>query len=151
MNTPDADIRLMHIDDYESVYTLWLSCKGMGINDVDDSREGIERFLRRNPSTCFVALREGNIVGVIMAGHDGRRGYIYHTAVLEAYRGCGIGSRLVSAAIHALKEEGIAKAALVVFARNAAGNAFWEKQGFTTREDLIYRNQTLVQMVRKDT
>lgn len=76
-------IRKMKIEDYEEVYQLWLSCKGMGLNSVDDSREGIEKFLRRNPETCFVATAEkdGKILGVIMAGNDGRRGYIYHTAV----------------------------------------------------------------------
>ena len=147
----DIEIRLMHIGDYDAVYALWLSCKGMGLNDVDDSREGLDRYLRRNSSTCFVALCDGKIVGVIMAGHDGRRGYIHHTAVLEAYRGCGVGKRLVGRALDALKEEGISKVALVVFDRNDTGNVFWEKQGFTTREDLIYRNKTLVPMVRKDT
>ena len=151
MSTPDLTIRPMRIDDYEAVHALWLSCKGMGLNDIDDSREGIDRYLRRNPSTCFVAQCGGEIAGVIMAGHDGRRGYIYHIAVWEVYRGRGIGSRLVARALDALKEEGIAKAALVVFSRNDAGNTFWEKQGFTTREDLIYRNRTLVQMVRKET
>ena len=151
MSASDVLIRLMHIDDYQAVYALWLSCKGMGLNDVDDSQEGIKRYLRRNPSTCFVALCGGNVVGVIMAGHDGRRGYIHHTAVREEYRGLGLGSRLVSSALDALKEEGIAKVALVAFARNEMGNAFWEKQGFTTREDLTYRNRTLVPMVRKDT
>jgi len=74
-------IRIMTIDDYDRVYALWLSCRGMGLNDIDDSKEGVARFLRRNPSTVFVAEEGNRIVGVIMAGHDGRRGYIHHTAV----------------------------------------------------------------------
>lgn len=75
------DIRQMTLDDYTAVYTLWHTCKGMGLNNLDDSQYGIARFLRRNPDTCFVAEESGQIVGVILAGNDGRRGYIYHTAV----------------------------------------------------------------------
>ena len=48
-------IRKMVIEDYEKVYQLWMSCAGMGLNNLDDSKEGIEKFLRRNPDTCFVA------------------------------------------------------------------------------------------------
>ena len=144
-------IRLMTINDYDAIYALWLSCKGMGLNSVDDSREGIARFLKRNPSTCFVAEENNAIIGVIMAGHDGRRGYIYHTAMHPDARGRGIGRKLVDAAIHALKAEGITKVALVVFDRNETGNAFWEKIGFTTRRDLVYRNKTLTEIERIDT
>jgi len=145
------NIRTMTIGDYESVYALWLSCKGMGLNDIDDSRAGIEKYLRRNPETCFVACEGGMITGVIMAGHDGRRGYIHHTAVHPDHRGQGIGTLLVNAALQALKAEGINKVALVAFERNISGNAFWEKQGFSAREDLVYRNRALVEMVRIDT
>ena len=69
-------IRIMTIDDYEGVYKLWMSCAGMGLNNLDDSKEGIEKFLRRNPETCFVAEEDAEIVGVILSGNDGRRGYI---------------------------------------------------------------------------
>lgn len=141
----------MTLDDYERVHALWLSCAGMGLNDVDDSREGIARFLRRNPTTCFVAQEEEVLTGVILAGHDGRRGYIYHMAVTPVCRRQGIGALLVEHALAALKAEGIAKAALVVFARNRDGNAFWEKQGFTCREDLTYRNLALTPIRRMDT
>ena len=144
-------IRLMTVSDYDPVYSLWLSCAGMGLNDLDDSREGFERFLRRNPGTCFAAAEDGQIIGTILAGNDGRRGYIYHTAVHPAYRRQGIGTALVGAAVNALKSLGIHKVALVVFARNAGGNAFWEKQGFIAREDLTYRNRTLTEMTRIDT
>lgn len=147
----ESMIRTMRLEDYERVYALWLSCKGMGLNDVDDSREGIARYLARNPNTCFVAEEADAIVGVIMTGHDGRRGFIHHTAVSPDARGRGIGSALVERALAALKAEGISKVALVAFARNEAGNAFWEKQGFTSRGDLVYRNRTLAEMVRIDT
>ena len=144
-------IRRMTIDDYDQLYALWLSCKGMGLNDVDDSREGIARYLLRNPRTCFVSEIEDRIVGAIMAGHDGRRGYIYHTAVSPDCRHRGIGSALVQSALDALKHEGITKTALVVFAHNEDGNAFWECEGFTRRDDLAYRNRALVELARKDT
>ena len=89
-------IRVMNISDYEQIYQLWLSCKGMGLNNLDDSKEGIERFLNRNPETCFVAESEQTIIGVIIAGNDGRRGYIYHTAVNPDYRHQGIATKLVN-------------------------------------------------------
>lgn len=143
-------IRQMKIDDYESVYRLWTSCVGMGLNDLDDSREGIERFLKRNPDTCFVA-EDDEIVGVIMAGNDGRRGYIYHTSVNPQYRNQRIGSQLVDKALTTLFDLGIHKVALVVFEHNQTGNAFWEKQGFTVRDDLVYRNKALTKIIRIDT
>lgn len=143
-------IRQMKIEDYESVYRLWTSCVGMGLNDLDDSRNGIERFLKRNPDTCFVA-EENEIVGVIMAGNDGRRGYIYHTSVNPQYRNQKIGSQLVDKALTALYNLGIHKVALVVFEHNQPGNVFWEKQGFTVRDDLVYRNKALTKITRIDT
>ncbi|MCI7804883.1 MAG: GNAT family N-acetyltransferase [Oscillospiraceae bacterium] len=144
-------IRIMKIEDYESVYALWLSCSGMGLNNIDDSEDGIRRFLERNPDTCFVAEENSVIVGVIIAGNDGRRGYIYHTAVSPEYRHRGIASQLVDKVMKSLSELGISKVALVVFERNETGNSFWEKQGFTQREDLVYRNKSIVDFVRIDT
>lgn len=143
--------RLMKIDDYEKVYELWMSCKGMGLNNIDDSRDGIMRFLDRNPETCLVAEDGSEIVGVILAGSDGRRGYIYHTAVSPSRRREGIAAELLDMALSALKNLGIIKAALVVFDRNEVGNAFWEKQGFTSRNDLVYRNKALTEIERIDT
>lgn len=145
------NIRMMKIEDYEEVYALWLSCKGMGLNNLDDSKEGVERFLKRNPETCFVAEKENEIVGVIIVGNDGRRGYIYHTAVHPDYRHNGIATKLVNQAMLVLKSIGIHKVALVVFDRNVAGNAFWERLGFSVRDDLVYRNLTLTDMTRIDT
>lgn len=144
-------IRIMTIADYDAVYALWLSCRGIGLNDLDDSREGIERFLKRNPDTCFVAEDGRNTVGVIISGNDGRRGYIYHTAVNPEFRRKGIARALVNAALEALHDLGINKTALVVFERNADGNAFWESIGFTERNDLVYRNKALTEIIRIDT
>lgn len=147
----NVQIRKMVSDDYNNVYSLWTSCAGMGLNNLDDSQQGIENFLNRNPDTCFVAEDKNQIIGTIIVGNDGRRGYIYHTAVGLEYRNKGIGSQLVANAIKALKNQGINKAALVVFAKNENGNAFWEKQGFTVREDIIYRNKSLKEIIRIDT
>ena len=145
------EIRNMQVNDYDSVYALWLSCPGMGLNNLDDSREGITKYLARNPDTCFVAEEKGHIVGAILMGHDGRRGCISHTAVLPDYQRRGIGKTMVETALKALKAQGINKVNLVVFADNKKGNTFWEKMGFTQRPDLIYRNLTLVDMIRFDT
>lgn len=146
------NIRPMTITDYDALHALWLATPGMGLNNLDDSCEGISKFIVRNPHTSFVATENGaDVIGAIMCGHDGRRGYIYHTCVREDRQGEGIGSALVEAALDALKAEGIHKAALVVFDRNDKGNAFWEKLGFTPREDLVYRNRALTEMVRIDT
>ena len=144
-------IRPMTLDDYDRVWALWMSCRNMGFNDLDDSREGIGRFLKRNPATCFVAEADGDLAGVILAGHDGRRGYIYHMAVAEDYRRHGIGSALVDRCLEALKHEGINKVALVAFRTNDAGNAFWERMGFSLRDDLNYRNRALSELTRIDT
>jgi len=139
------NIRLISIADYDAVFALWNACEGVGLNELDDSREGIDKFLKRNPDTCFAAEENGEIIGVIMAGNDGRRGYIYHTAVNPNCRGRKIGAALVEAAVDALRKEGISKTALVVFNTNGIGNAFWERMGFTVREDLIYRNRVIAQ------
>ena len=144
-------IRNMLASDYDRVYELWMNMPGMGLNDIDDSREGIEKYLRRNPSTCFVAEHDGAIVGVILSGHDGRRGYIHHTAVSVGLWKTGIGTALVNHAMEALKREGINKAALVVFRENEVGNTFWENRGFSVRPDLIYRNKNIRELKRIDT
>lgn len=145
------EIRRMTPADYDRVYALWLSTPGMGLNTTDDSQAGIEKYLARNPSTCFVAEEGDEIVGVILSGHDGRRGFIHHTAVKASERNRGIGSALVDRAMEALESEGIQKVALVVFARNQIGNSFWEKRGFSKREDLNYRNRAIRVLTRIDT
>ena len=145
------EMRNMRLDDYDNVYALWLSCPGMGLNNLDDSREGIAKYLAWDPDTCFVAVEQDCIIGAILTGHDGRRGYISHTAVSPSYQRQGIGRQMVETALNALKAQGINKVNLVAFAHNEKGNAFWEKMGFTQRPDLIYRDRTLADMVRIDT
>ena len=141
-------IRKMTIADYDCVYNLWTNTPGMGLNNLDDSKNGIEKYLKRNPETCFVAEQDNMIIGVILCGNDGRRGYIHHTAVVTSKRKCGVGTALVNAAMDALKNEGINKVALVVFAENNLGNSFWEKRGFTVREDLVYRNKSITELIK---
>ncbi len=145
------EIRKLSINDYDEIYELWMSTTGMGLNDIDDSKAGIDKYLQRNPKTCFVAIVSGKITGVILSGHDGRRGYIHHTAVSVINRNKGIGSALIDAALKALQAEGIHKVALVVFKSNEIGNTFWEHKGFITRDDLNYRNKALSDLKRIDT
>jgi N-acetylglutamate synthase len=137
------DIRTMTIKDYDQVFQLWNNTNGMGMRNLDDSKDGIKKYLDRNPKTNFVVIEKETVVGVIMCGHDGRRGYIYHTAVSPQFRNRGIGTLLVNTATHALKKEGITKVALVAFENNLLGNAFWENLGFEKRIDLVYRNKSL--------
>ncbi|HAX52174.1 GNAT family N-acetyltransferase [Muricomes intestini] len=131
-------IRTMTIEDYEGVYSLWKKIKGFGLRSVDDSREGIERFLKRNPTTSVVAEEDGRIVGGILCGHDGRRGCLYHVCVDEGYRRRGIGKAMVVKAMEALNQEEISKVSLIAFTENDVGNAFWNTIGWTERMDLNY-------------
>lgn len=131
-------IRIMTIDDYDGVYSLWKKIKGFGLRSVDDSREGVQRFLRRNPATSVVAEEDGKIVGSILCGHDGRRGCLYHVCVDSQYRRRGIGKEMVVKAMEALKQEEINKVSLIAFTKNDIGNAFWNTIGWTRRLDLNY-------------
>ncbi len=131
-------LRIMVPEDYEKVYALWKSIKGFGIRKVDDSREGINAFLKRNPTTCVVAEQDGKVVGSILCGHDGRYGYMYHVCVKEEFRRKGIGKEMVVFCMRALKEERINKISLIAFISNDVGNAFWHQIGWKHREDLNY-------------
>ena len=136
-------IRAMTIEDYEQVRALWMTIRGFGIRSVDDARPGIEKFLRRNPGTSVVAVEDGQIVGAILCGHDGRRGCLYHVCVREDYRRLGIGKAMVVYCMNALKAEQINKVSLIAFTVNDIGNAFWNCIGWTKREDLNYYDFTL--------
>ncbi len=136
-------VRPLRPEDAGPLRALWARTPGLGLRALDDSPEGVARFLQRNPATCFGAFSRGRLVGSVLCGHDGRRGYIYHTAVDAELRGRGIGRALVRRAEEALRAEGIHKAALVAFASNREGNAFWERLGYGERKDLVYRNRSL--------
>ncbi len=128
----------MTIEDYESVHKLWMTIKGFAIRSIDDSKEGVERFIRRNPSTSVVAEEDGEIVGAILCGHDGRRGCLYHVCVHPDHRLKGIGKAMVVHCMNALRDENISKVSLIAFTKNDIGNAFWKQIGWTKREDLNY-------------
>ena len=143
MDKINYKIRKMTIEDYDLVYKLWMSIDGFGIRSIDDSREGVERFLKRNPSTSVVAEDQGRVVGAILCGHDGRRGCFYHVCVHKDYRKQGIGKAMAVFAMRALKEEEINKVSLIAFTSNEVGHRFWRSAGFTFREDLNYYDFTL--------
>ena len=151
MDKTDMEIIPFVLDRYEEVYSLWMSCKNMGFNNVDDSYEGIGKLVLKNPETCFLALEDEKVIGTVLAGNDGRRGYVYHLCVAEKYRRQGVAGRLVDAMLDGMRKEGISKVALVMFSYNEDANAFYEKIGFTKRNDLIYRNIALVDLKRIDT
>ena len=147
----NVSIRQVTIEDYDGIYELWNSTEQSkrALNPVDDSREGLERYLKRNPTTCFLAeVKDGtgdapNVAGVILTYHDGRRALIHHMCVHPSYRREGIASQLVQKAEEALRKEGITKIIGFVFKNNDVANAFWEKQGYTLRTNLNYRNKSL--------
>jgi len=141
----EYSIKQVTIEDYDAIYELWNSTEQSrrALNPVDDSREGIERYLKRNPNTCFAAVADGKIIGVILTGHDGRRAIVHHMCVHPDYRRKGIAAKLVSVAEEALKKEGIQKIFGLVFKDNDPANAFWEEQGYSLRTNLNYRNKSL--------
>ncbi|HOJ12798.1 MAG TPA: GNAT family N-acetyltransferase [Clostridiales bacterium] len=132
----------IQIDDYSEIYELWGNTSGMGLSDAD-THENIYKFLLRNKGLSFVCRHVDKIIGTILCGHDGRRGYIYHVTVAEKYRGRGIGLMLVDKSLQALKEEGISKCHLFVFSDNVVGNAFWNAKGWTKREDIFVYSKSI--------
>ena len=125
-------------DDYDDVRALWMTIRGFGIRALDDSREDVQRFIRRNPTTIVVARMDGRIVGSILCGSDGRQGALYHVCVAREYRRRGIGTHMVGYCMHQLRLMGINKVSLIAFASNDAGNAFWKQIGWTRKSDVNY-------------
>ena len=139
----EIKIRPMTIEDYDEVYALWMTIKGFGIRSIDDSREGTERFLKRNPTTSIVAEADGKLVGAILCGHDGRTGCFYHVCVNEAYRNRGIGKQMATAAMRALQSEQINKVNLIAFKQNEIGNRFWKSLGWKYCDNVNYYEYVL--------
>jgi N-acetylglutamate synthase len=123
------------IEVYEDVLALWRQCDGVGLSDAD-SQENLCSFLDRNPGMSFMTSVEGRIIGTVLAGHDCRRGYIYHLAVHPNWRRQGLGRKLVDRCLSALAGAGIQKSHLFVFNNNASGIAFWKSIGWEERSDL---------------
>ena len=128
-------IREMTAADHPAVMDLWRTTPGIGLGDAD-TRDGISSYLKRNPGMSFVAQAEAELAGAVLCGTDGRRGYLHHLAVHAAYRRQGIGRALVDRCMEALREAGVKKCHLFVFADNAEGAAFWERIGWKTRMDI---------------
>ena len=134
----NIEIRPMVSEDYENVRKLWLSIRGFGIRSIDDSKDDIERFLKRNPTTSVVACDGERIVGSILCGNDGRQASFYHVCVKKSYRRQGIATQMVIYCMNELKKMKINKIALIAFTKNDAGNAFWKQIGWTCRPDCNY-------------
>jgi ribosomal protein S18 acetylase RimI-like enzyme len=129
-------IRVMEPADYAAAADLWRRCVGVGL-DPAETPEFVARFLERNPTLSAVAVAaDGALVGAVLCGHDGRRGFLYHLAVDEPRRGQGIGSRLLGHCLDGLRGCGIAKCNIFLYADNDTGRAFWERKGFRHRHDL---------------
>ena len=135
-----ADVQILPMTeaDYDAVRALWMTIRGFGIRALDDSREDVVRFIRRNPTTSVVAKAGNRIVGTILCGSDGRQGALYHVCVAKEYRRRGIGTHMVGFCMHQLKAMGINKVSLIAFTANDAGNAFWKQIGWTRKTDVNY-------------
>lgn len=138
-------IREMTLDDYDDVFCLWTETEGLGLRSLDDSKEGIALFLKRNPRTSFVCVEDGVVTGVILCGHDGRRGYIYHTVVRSGCRNRGIATALIEAAISALQKEGITRVCLNVMETNEKGKLFWQKRGWEKKDFLGFYSRAITE------
>jgi ribosomal protein S18 acetylase RimI-like enzyme len=135
---PTMLLRPLALSDYESLYALWARTDGFSLRSVDDSKEGIARFLERNPGLSVAAVMGDEIIGAILCGHDGRQGCLYHVCVDSAHRRSGVGKAMVAYCIDALRHEKITKVKLIAFTKNIQGNAFWQKLWWTKRTDLHY-------------
>lgn len=131
-------LRPMTPQDFDEVHDLWMTIQGFGIRSLDDGKEDVTRFIKRNPTTSVVAVSDGRIVGSILCGNDGRQGCLYHVCVEKQFRRMGIGTQMVGYCMRELRELGINKVTLVAFKRNDGGNAFWRKIGWKKREDFNY-------------
>ena len=130
------EVREITIHDYEQAIQLWRGCQGIGLHSDVDSQYGIELYLARNPGLSFVAVQGGKIIGAVLCGHDGRRGYLHHLAVAQEHRRSGIGTALADRALSSLRQKGIHQCNGFVFGDNPAALEFWQSTGWTTRDDL---------------
>jgi len=137
-----VEIRPMTIADYDQVYALWQACEGVGLSAADEP-QAIRAYLERNPGLSAVALDGGRVVGTVLCGHDGRRGYIHHLAVAQSHRRRGIGRALVERILSALMAQGIQKCHLFVFGENRQAIAFWERVGFSQRVELVMMSRQI--------
>lgn len=137
-------VREMTMDDYEEAVSLWEKTDGIGLN-VSDSREAVAAYLDRNPGLSFVVHVDDILVGAVLCGHDGRRGYLHHLAVSERFRNKGIGHALIEACLSGLTELGIWKCNIFIYADNDAGKTFWRQRGWFSRNDLDVMQKLLTE------
>ena len=134
----------MKLSEYNEVYSFWKSINGLGLSSAD-TKKNIKKYLAKNPGMSFVAKAEDYIIGTILAGHDGRRGYIYHFAVDEEFREKGIGKLLLSRVIQKFKSENILKCHLFVYKYNEIGKKIWEQLGWELREDIFVMSKEITE------
>jgi ribosomal protein S18 acetylase RimI-like enzyme len=134
-NQMQIDYVELTMTNYQNVISLWKNCEGIGLSSAD-SQDRMHAYLRRNPGMNFVAKYQNEIIGAVLCGHDGRRGYLHHLAVHPAYRNQGIGRSLVDRCVTALQRIGIQKCHLFIFNSNMEGIQFWEKIGWSPRNDI---------------
>ncbi|AJY76953.1 GNAT family N-acetyltransferase [Paenibacillus beijingensis] len=135
-------IREMTINDYEQMIELWNGIEGLALSDAD-SKENIDMYLNRNKGLSYVCEHDSKIVGTILCGHDGRRGFIYHLAVHPDYRKQKIGNKLVQISLEKLNREGIDKCHIFVIEDNRVGNGFWTSIGWEKRSGFfVYSKNT---------
>jgi len=141
----DIEIREMSIDDCEDAIALWEDEEGIIVDD-DDSKQGIERYLKRNPGLSFVAYSAESLVGVALCGHDGRRGILRHMAVNQDHRNQQIPQQLVAKCVSGLRMHGIEKCNAFVLEKNTSGQSFWKRLGFS----MLPRDFKIMQMRTSD-
>ncbi len=134
--------RPLSILDHGAALALWQEVEGIGLSAADE-RDAIASYLERNPDLSFVAWDGDLLVGAVLCGHDGRRGFIHHLAVRESHRRLGVGRMLVEYCLNGLREQGIGKCHLFVYRANTAAQAFWQEIGWTQRDDLHIMSRTL--------
>lgn len=131
----------MRASDIDAAILLWERSPGVGLSDADRP-EALARFLRQNGDHCFVAVAGEELVATALCGNDGRRGYIYHLAVEETFRGSGVGRQLVRRVLESLDDVGIDRCHAMVYADNEGGRAFWTRMGWRFRGDLVIHSSS---------
>jgi putative acetyltransferase len=142
MNGSPYRIETMRLSDFAAVSRLWGNSEGIGLNE-SDTKTNIGLFLKRNPRMSFVARKGRTIIGAVLCGHDGRRGYLHHLAVAKIHRGNGIGKKLVEASFSALARAGITRCNIYLINSNTAGEAFWKHNGWNKLDDLQVRQKAV--------
>jgi N-acetylglutamate synthase len=136
-------IREMNIGDYEQVIAFWKKNPGIGLSDAD-SKRNINLFLERNPGLSFVFEINKRIIGTVLCGHDGRRGYIYHLAIDQESRRQGIGRALITHSLNELHRRHISKCHLFLYNDNEDAKQFYERIGWKKRSELMIYSKNLL-------